>query len=131
MLINIFDFYDNCYKQSMKLKKINRNCNEYKNHRKQYLERSFVLSCNFSENMNHNFIKTIIYCRRNKIIAYMTNDKIYGLLVYRKTMNNRDKKRYVIFLLSVKKEYRRMGIGSNILHAFKEKINVISFFLKR
>ena len=123
MLINLFEFYDNCYKNKMNLNKINRNCEKYKNNRKHYLDRIFALSCTFSENMNHNFIKTVIYGRRNKIMVYVIDNNIYGLLVYRKAMNNRDRKRYVIFLLSVKKEYRKAGIGSNMMNAFKDKIN--------
>ena len=130
MLINIFEYYDNCYKRRMNLNKLNRNCDKYKNHRKKYLDRVFTLACTFSENMSHGFIKRVIFDRMNKIMVYMIEDKICGLLVYRKAMNNRDKKRYIIFILVVRKDFRKAGVGTNLLNAFRDKINQ-SFCKKR
>ena len=45
-------------------------------------------------------------------------------------MNNRDKKRYIIFILAVRKDFRKAGVGTNLLNAFRDKINQ-SFCKKR
>ena len=122
MLININHYYDCCYKKKMNIKKLNHNCTKYKNHKKTYLNRAFILTCKLAENIRSNFIKTVVYGRKNKVLVFIHKDKIEGILIFRKNMNNKERKRYIIFVIAVNKANRNCGHGTSILNEFTEMI---------
>ena len=123
MLTNINSYYDECYKKKMNIKKLNHNCVKYKNHRKTYLNRTFILTCKLAENIRSNFIKTVVYGRKNKVLVFIHKAKIEGVLIFRKNMNNKERKRYIIFIIAINKDSRNCGYGTSILNKFTEIIN--------
>ena len=105
----------------MNIKKLNHNCAKYKNHRKTYLNRALLLTCKLAENIRSNFIKTVVYGRKNKVLVFIhkQNRRHYYLS---KNMNNKERKRYIIFIIAVNKANRNCGHGTSILNEFTEMI---------
>ena len=123
MLININHYYDSCYQKKMNIHKINNNCKNYINHRKTYLNRAILLTCKFADNIRYKFIKSVVYDRKSKVFAYIYEDKIEGILIFQKNMNNKDRKRYIIFIIAINQSSRNCGHGTSILNEFTEIIN--------
>lgn len=138
MFLNVYDYFDELYRDKRGINKIKRQSKEYLNHRDTYKLRVIKLAKKLGENISSKYIHKIVEYEKNKCYIQIENSNIVGLIIYKRIMNNRDKKRYVIQFFAVSKCMRHNGIGSKMLdnlcslikNSTKKKIEIILHSVK-
>lgn len=121
MIVDINDLFDNCYKKKNNLKRINSKSTKYRDHKKNYNVMKLKLVSKYADNINKKFLEDTLKDKRNKCVISCIDDydidfyNISGVVVYRKTLNTRDKIRYIILVIAVQPKIRGVGYGTIII----------------
>jgi predicted GNAT family N-acyltransferase len=90
--------------------------------------KKYLLFKKFCDNINIEYIKEKCKDNNNKILLYSINGKecndIIGILMYRIILNNKQKLRIYLTLMSVKEQMREYGYGKLLLNELIEKFNM-------
>ena len=121
MIVDINDLFDNCYRKKNNLTKINNKSTKYRDYKKNYNIMKLKLVSKYADNINKKFLEDSLKDKRNKCIVSCIDNydidfyNISGVVVFRKTLNTKDKLRYIILVIAAHPKIRGLGYGTMIM----------------
>ena len=114
MIFNFDDYIKQKFFEKYKLSFNNKKFKTFKKNKFKIVSKEVK---NYSDNISEKFIEKICCDKYNKIIFYGINQtlnmsELFGICIYRKIFDNKDKRRYAILLISMHPKIRNFGYGT-------------------